>query len=87
MRIVAVTRRGGNLPPGERLRVVSGSFDTAKDDGSVKAKSKYKRSDSDFVLNYKLNDYFKIFEGMKYLTDKATFRIRSADIHTGYGEG
>ena len=46
-----------------------GTFDTAKEGGNnVKSKSKYKRSDSDLALNYRLGDYFKVFIGAKYLS-------------------
>ena len=31
-------------------------------------KSKIKRSDSDLAINYRLNDYFKVFVGAKYLS-------------------
>jgi len=34
---------------------------------SFSAKSKAKRSDSDLALNYRLNDYFKVFAGIKYM--------------------
>ena len=43
-------------------------LDYYKDEGStLSATSKITRSDSDLALNYKLNDYFKIFIGAKYL--------------------
>ena len=72
-----------------------GNFETVKNDGSFKYKSKYRRSDSDLALNYRLSDYFKVFVGMKYLsyditpgnTDEATFLIRSRDAHTSLGSG
>ena len=72
-----------------------GTFETGRDDGNFKSKSKYKRSDSDLALNYRLNDYFKVFAGMKYLsyditpgdTDSLTFQIRNIDTHTSLGSG
>jgi len=72
-----------------------GTFETGRDDGNFKYKSKYKRSDSDLALNYRLGDYFKVFAGMKYLsyditpadTDSLTFQIRNIDPHTSYGAG
>ena len=75
-----------------------GTFDTAREDNVIsKSKSKYKRSDSDLALNYRLGDYFKVFIGAKYLsyditpgaTDKSTFKIQSKNIdaHTSYGTG
>ncbi|MCL2026055.1 MAG: hypothetical protein FWG92_04540 [Leptospirales bacterium] len=73
-----------------------GAFDTEKKDGTAfEAKSNYHRSDSDLALNYRLNDYFKVFAGMKYLfynitpvrTDMNSFTIKSVDTHTSYGPG
>ncbi|MCL2155012.1 MAG: hypothetical protein FWH53_05045 [Leptospirales bacterium] len=72
-----------------------GNFETVKDDGNFKYRSKYKRSDSDLALNYRLGDYFKVFLGMKYLsyditpgdTDNQTFQIINIDPHTSYGAG
>ena len=74
-----------------------GTFETAINDGDYKYKSKYKRSDSDLALNYRLGDYFKVFVGMKYLsyditpakTDSWTFKIenKNMDAHTSYGAG
>ncbi|MCL2155186.1 MAG: hypothetical protein FWH53_05935 [Leptospirales bacterium] len=72
-----------------------GDFETVKDDGTFKYKSKYRRSDSDLALNYRLGDYFKVFAGMKYLsyditpadTDFLTFQIKNIDPHTSYGAG
>ena len=39
-----------------------------KDKDDVSPKFKSKRSDADLALNYRLNNYFKIFAGMKYLS-------------------
>ena len=72
-----------------------GTFDTTQDDGSYISKSRYSRSDSDIALNYRLNDYFKVFIGAKYLsyditpakTDLFYFDIQEIDVHTSYGSG
>jgi len=54
---------------------------------------KYKRRDSDLAFNYKLNDYFKLFAGIKYLGFQLPYRTfvpgePDADIkHFGYGPG
>jgi len=72
-----------------------GTFKTKRDYGTLKSDSKYWRNDSDLVLNYKLNDYFKVFAGVKYFsyaitpadTDNSTFRIKKIDAHTSYGAG
>jgi len=73
-----------------------GDFVTIKEDGTnFKSKSKYKRSDSDLALNYRLSDYFKVFAGMKYLsyniapyaTDLMSFEIKNIDTHTSLGAG
>ena len=72
-----------------------GTFDTAKDDGNVKSKSKYKRSDSDLALNYRLSNYFRVFAGLKYLSyditpresDTVNFKIQNIDTHTSIGSG
>ena len=45
-------------------------------------KSKIKRSDSDLALNYRLNDYFKVFAGAKYMS----FWNAGFD-HSGIGPG
>ena len=43
-----------------------------------------KRYDSDLALNYRLNDYLKIFAGIKYLG----FKLPYSDMETyGYGPG
>jgi hypothetical protein len=72
-----------------------GTFETAKDTGIWRSKSKYERSDSDLALNYRLGDFFKVFAGIKYLsyditpadTDYAVFKIKSIDPHTSFGAG
>jgi hypothetical protein len=40
----------------------------------------YKRSDADLALNYKLNDYFKVFSGIKYMAYKAEFSGKAEDL-------
>ena len=42
-----------------------GKFDYPHTDGTI---DKIKRTDSDLALNYRLNDYFKLFGGVKYNT-------------------
>ena len=47
---------------------------------------KFKRNDSDLALNYKLNDYFKLFAGVKYMN----FAFREGDNnydHSSLGPG
>jgi hypothetical protein len=48
-----------------------GKYDTKYVDHSTYPHNKYpftlKRSDSDLALNYRLNDYFKLFAGLKYI--------------------
>ena len=72
-----------------------GNFDATKNDGS---KSNFKRSDSDLALNYRLNNYLKVFVGAKYLKydiipvkDNTSglddFRIKDMKPHTSYGSG
>ena len=39
-----------------------------KDKDDVYPKFRSKRSDADLTLNYRLNDYFKVFAGIKYLS-------------------
>ena len=67
-----------------------------KDAGSVLfAESKIKRSDSDLALNYRLNDFLKIFAGVKYLAydinltyiDYLDQYWYSKSNHTGIGPG
>jgi len=66
------------------------------DGGSYSVKSKIKRSDSDFALNYRLTDYFKAFAGIKYLgyEVKASSDYTSSNIipsckskHDSFGPG
>ena len=74
-----------------------GKFDIEKDNDED-IKHKLKRKDSDIALNYKLNNYFKVFGGLKYIgfnisPDReivlgvdATGTIDSVK-HDGYGPG
>lgn len=56
-----------------------GKYDMTDNDGSD---SKLSRTDSDLALNYRLNNYFKIFAGGKYMGYNMT------DFsHTSYGPG
>jgi hypothetical protein len=72
-----------------------GNFVTVKDTGNHKSRSKFKRSDSDLALNYRLNDYFKVFAGFKYLSygitpaedDSKNFKLKKIDTHSSYGSG
>ena len=61
-------------------------------------KSEFKRIDSDLALNYKLNDYLKVFAGLKFLSygvmptklnffGETNFIIDDIDTHTSYGTG
>jgi hypothetical protein len=42
-----------------------GKFDLGQESGGKDVK--YKRRDSDLAFNYRLNDYFKVFGGVKYV--------------------
>jgi len=63
--------------------------------GDYFVKSKIKRSDSDFALNYRLNNYFKAFAGVKYLgyeiklsyDDITTKTHSSQSKHDSFGPG
>ncbi|MCL2155518.1 MAG: Lpg1974 family pore-forming outer membrane protein [Leptospirales bacterium] len=57
---------------------------------------KFKRNDSDIALNYRLNDYLKVFAGIKYM--KYDIKLTAENLatnavspcnsnHTGYGPG
>jgi len=50
--------------------------------GSYFAESKAVRSDSDLALNYRLNDYFKVFAGVKYMAYE--FRLSFDNFNRGY---
>ena len=48
-------------------------------------KFKLKRYDSDLALNYRLNEYFKVFAGVKYIN--YSFATGGHMEHTGFGPG
>jgi hypothetical protein len=73
-----------------------GNFITEKDSGNYKWKSRFSRSDSDLALNYRLNNFLKLFAGFKYLaygitpssTDLMSFQlVNRIDGHSSYGSG
>ena len=75
-----------------------GNFDATKDSGGgKKEKAEFKRIDSDLALNYKLNDYFKVFIGAKYLAydivpadiliGTVQYNMQKVDPHKSYGGG
>jgi len=69
-----------------------GKFDAAERSVSGNMKYKFKRRDSDLAINYRLDDYFKIFFGLKYagFSFSALDRINSfVDNmkHNGFGPG
>jgi len=52
--------------------------------GALFVKSKIKRSDSDLALNYKLNNYFKVFIGAKYLSYEIKLSFDDPNPSNGY---
>jgi len=54
----------------------------ADDGGNLSVLSKIKRSDSDLAINYRLNDYLKLFVGVKYLGYE--INLSYDDIYAGY---
>ena len=62
-------------------------------DGTASFNGKVKRTDSDLALNYRLNDYFKAFGGLKYMAfsesalDSSGINDRYNAKHKGYGPG
>ncbi|MCL1834203.1 MAG: hypothetical protein FWG49_06850, partial [Leptospirales bacterium] len=81
-----------------------GKFDSdvlnAVGGAEFKEKSKMKRNDSDLALNYRLNDYLKIFAGVKYMNFEYSTRIHVSKLsfdpnddfdidvdHSGIGPG
>ena len=65
-------------------------FENEKRDSSGKTTIKHKRTDSDLALNYRLNGYFKIFGGVKYMPYKSSGTdgtISSHSDHSGFGPG
>jgi len=54
-----------------------------------KTKLKFKRQDSDLALSYRLNDYFKVFCGIKYI-GYSMISLNGSGLtnkHNGYGPG
>jgi long-subunit fatty acid transport protein len=52
--------------------------------GNFFVKSNIKRADSDIALNYKLNDYFKVFAGAKYLSYKISLSFDDPNPEIGH---
>ena len=52
----------------------------------VTNKGKADRTDADLTLNYRLNDYFKVFAGAKYLSTSYTITIGGEEF-SSYGPG
>jgi len=57
-----------------------GKFDMNEPDGTT---SEIARNDSDLALNYRLNNFFKIFAGAKYMS----YSIKNDMDHIGIGPG
>ena len=71
-----------------------GTFEALKDDGAHREKSKFSRVDSDLALNYRLNNFLKLFAGAKYLSydivpnnDDTDFIFDKIDPHRSLGTG
>jgi len=72
-----------------------GKFDMKLDNTAIgvnNEKVKYKRNDGDLAFNYRLNNYFEIFAGMKYVELEVPFIALSTGSshpikHYGYGPG
>ncbi|MCL1864950.1 MAG: hypothetical protein FWF73_03985 [Spirochaetes bacterium] len=70
-----------------------GKFDATKKNASMAAKAEFGRIDSDLALNYKLNNYFKVFAGIKYLaydiipSSVSPYSIKMNDKHISCGPG
>jgi hypothetical protein len=47
-----------------------GKFDMTEEDSGIEYTNEMSRTDSDIVINYTLNSYFKIFAGIKYMAYK-----------------
>jgi len=61
-----------------------GKFDIINWDGTT---DKLKRTDSDLALNYRLNDYFKLFGGIKYNTYSIPSNMDFWGVGPGLGLG
>ncbi|MCL2025674.1 MAG: hypothetical protein FWG92_02585 [Leptospirales bacterium] len=71
-----------------------GVFEDKESGSSEKRNLKYKRSDADFAINYRLSNYFKVFAGIKYMpySIKGTIKSSTEEItfdnkHSGLGPG
>jgi len=71
-----------------------GQFNAIEHDGRKQEESKFKRIDSDLALNYRLNNYLKVFAGAKYLSydivpnnDDKGFFFKKINPHQSYGAG
>jgi len=65
-----------------------GKFDATMSAPGVDLKLIFKRQDADLALNYKLNNYFKIFAGIKYIGHSMLWvRDEETIEHNGYGPG
>jgi hypothetical protein len=69
-----------------------GKLDYTESDGipgtfNYKENYKIKRTDADIALNYRLNDYFKFFGGIKYSVNKLTglFKLDDPSDYLGLG--
>ena len=69
-------------------------FDNEKETSlGIKKNIKHKRTDSDLALNYRLNNYFKVFAGIKYMPYKSEGVTKGAadtltkTNHNGLGPG
>ena len=71
-----------------------GKFNAVEDKGGQRRDAEFKRIDSDLALNYRLNNYLKVFAGAKYLSydivpnnDASNFTFKKIDPHKSYGLG
>ena len=71
-----------------------GVFENKESGINEKTNLKYKRSDADLAINYRLNDYFKAFAGIKYMpytikgvTKYSTEEVTADCKHSGLGPG
>ena len=61
-----------------------GKFECITEDGETR---KFKRKDSDLALNYSLNDYFKVFAGVKYMGYTYSMAGSSDLNYSSFGPG
>ncbi|MCL1833830.1 MAG: hypothetical protein FWG49_04940 [Leptospirales bacterium] len=71
-----------------------GKFNAVQFNGYHEEEAEFKRIDSDLALNYRLNNYLKVFAGAKYLSynivpnnDSMDFMFKKIDPHSSYGIG